>query len=209
MLGKKQYLSDPCGTSSIPYWKALLIPIPSNMKILHHSAFEAGIFDDYMDDPYFRLMHDLQALQSPVLRESYSICTASVAEFAAHINTCYDGVCINEEQLKGYSLHPVYDAALWLAVRNNKTGEIVATGIAELDIDVGEGILEWIQVSKEHRRCGLGRFLVLELLWRMKNKAQFVTVSGQYKNPSCPELFYRKCGFTGQDVWHILQKRDI
>ena len=40
----------------------------------------------------------------------------------------------------------------------------MATGIAELDREIGEGVLEWIQVSKDYRRRELGSYLVCELL---------------------------------------------
>ena len=86
------------------------------------------------------------------------------------------------------------------------TGTIVATGIAELDREIGEGVLEWIQVSQRHRGKGLGRYVVSELLRRLKSKAGFATVSGQCNNASNPEMLYRKCGFSGNDVWHILRK---
>ena len=99
----------------------------------------------------------------------------------------------------------MYASSLWLAVRDDKTGKIVATGIAELDCECNEGILEWIQVSENYRGCGLGSYIVAELLWRMKDIAQFATVSGQCNNPANPERLYRKCGFTGNDVWHIFQ----
>ena len=56
-------------------------------------------------------------------------------------------------------------------------------------------------------RYGLGKYVVSELLWRMKERATFVTVSGQCNNPTNPEVLYRKCGFTGSDVWHVLRKR--
>ena len=96
---------------------------------------------------------------------------------------------------------------LWLAVKEDCKGRIVATGIAELDREIDEGVLEWIQVSKEYRRCGLGSYLVLELLWRTKKTARFVTVSGRCENTDNPETLYRKCGFCGNDVWHILRER--
>ena len=66
-------------------------------------------------------------------------------------------------------------------------------------------MLEWIQVSKEHRERHLGTYIVKELLWRMKDIADFVTVSGKCNNPSNPEALYRRCGFVGTDVWHILK----
>ena len=49
--------------------------------------------------------------------------------------------------------------------------------------------------------------LVNELLLRMKPMARFATVSGQVNNLSSPEKLYRKCGFVGNDVWHILKKK--
>ena len=76
----------------------------------------------------------------------------------------------------------------------------------ELDKETGEGILEWIQVSQAYRGRGLGCYLVSELLWRMRDAADFATVSGQCGNPSNPERLYCACGFTGTDVWHILRK---
>ena len=95
---------------------------------------------------------------------------------------------------------------MWLAILHYKSGEIAATGIAELDCEIGEGILEWIQVLPKHRGQGLGKYVVSELLWRMKDYASFATVSGQCDNPNHPERLYRNCGFTGTDVWHVLRK---
>ena len=207
MLTKEQYLTDPCKSASIPYWKAKSLTFPNVMKILHQDECDSIEYQNYIDEPYFRLIHNLKGLAKPVLPQGYSLCTATLSEYAAHISSCYDGIGINEGELRSYTLRPVYDAALWLAVKDDHTGTIVATGIAELDREVGEGILEWVQVSQDHRRKGLGRYIVSELLWRMKDKTDFATVSGQCNNPTNPERLYRKCGFTGNDVWHILRKR--
>lgn len=59
------------------------------------------------------------------------------------------------------------------------------------DREIGEGILEWIQVSRDYRGCGLGRYIVSELLWRMKDTADFATASGQCHNPNNPKVLYR------------------
>ncbi len=88
------------------------------------------------------------------------------------------------------------------------SNELVASGIAGLDQNIGEGILEWIQVSPAYRRRGLGRYLVCELLSRMDGKADFVTVSGQVDNQSRPELLYESCGFQDRVVWHILTRKE-
>lgn len=204
MITKEEYLKNPCKVSSIPYWKAKTITVPDGMKILHQDEYSAAEYPQYIDEPYFRLRHDLKGLAEPVLPQGYSLCTATLYEYAAHISSCYGGIGIIEEELQNYALRPVYDEALWLAVRDEKTGSIVATGIAELDREINEGALEWIQVSQAHRGKGLGSYIILELLRRLKSKAEFTTVSGQCNNVTNPEKLYRKCGFTGNDVWHIL-----
>jgi len=201
-------MSNPCGESSLPYWKAIKMDVPENMLIRHDRLFCAEGFTDYTDEPYFRLYHDLQKLHTPILPDGFRVCEAAPAEYAAHINQCYIGASITEADIKSYFQHSVYSAELWIAVQEWKTQKIVATGIAEFDEQVGEGILEWIQVSPTYRGLGLGTYIVTELLTRIAGKAQFATVSGQINNPSKPESLYRKCGFQGNDIWHVLRKRN-
>lgn len=206
-ITKQQYLQNPCGASSLPYWKAVRMDVPENMLIQHDRAFCGECLTDYIDEPYFRLYHDLRELRAAVLPEGFRLCKAAPADYAAHINQCYGDGSITEAEISAYAQHPVYSAELWVAVQAWKTQEIVATGVAELDEDVGEGILEWIQVSPAYRGHGLGSYVVTELLNRMARKARFATVSGQVNNPSNPEGLYRKCGFQGNDVWHIMRKK--
>ena len=206
MITKEQYLADPCMAASLPYWKAKSITVPEDMKILHQNEYDSVKYQNYIDEPYFRLIHGLKDLAKPALPLMFSLCTVPLSAYAQHISSCYDGMGITEEELSHYLLRPVYDAALWIAVKDDQTGEIVATGIAELDREIGEGIMEWIQVSEGYRGKGLGRYIVSALLWRMKDKADFATVSGQKNNPTNPERLYRMCGFGGNDVWHILRK---
>lgn len=207
MLTKEQYLANPCGAASLPYWKMKSLTIPNGMVILHRDEYREIEWQQHVAEPYFRFMHNMQDLSVPVLPGNYEVYSAVASEFAKHINSCYEGIGITEEEMRGYAEHPVYDASLWLAVKDRKTGKIVATGVAELDREIGEGILEWIQVSRGHRGKDLGRYIVSELLWRMKDQAAFATVSGQCNNSSNPEGLYRRCGFSGDDVWYILRKK--
>ena len=207
IVTKERYLENPCGVASIPYWKTMHISSSDHMIILHDREFRSEILKQYVDEPYFRLLHSLQNIKPVSVPNGYSICGAAISDFAEHINKCYEDIGIPVSELQSYVTRTVYSPELWLAVKDDYTGEIVATGIAELDREIGEGILEWIQVSKDYRRCGLGSYIVSELLWRMRNKAQFVTVSGQCDNLDMPEELYRKCGFSGNDVWHILRER--
>ncbi len=207
MISKEKYLANPCKATSIPYWKAKTITVPDGMLILHQNDFNESEYPQYIDEPYFRLKHDMKGLSAPMLLQGYSLCSATLYDFAAHINSCYDGIGVTAEELQSYVSRPVYEETLWVAIKDTQSSEIVATGIAELDREIGEGVLEWIQVSEQYRKCGLGQYIVSELLWRMKDSAKFATVSGQCHNLTKPEALYRKCGFTGNDVWHILRKR--
>lgn len=203
---KKKYLENPCGAASIPYWKVVCTTVPNNMKILHDREFCRELLEQYLDEPYFRLRHPLTGVEPVSVPDGYSLYDASVADFAEYINKCYEGISLSESEIQSYTARRVYCPELWLAVKDDDTGEIVATGIGELDREIGEGVLEWIQVSKNYRRCGLGRYIVLELLFRVRDTAQFVTVSGRCRNPDKPEELYRKCGFCGNDIWHILRE---
>jgi ribosomal protein S18 acetylase RimI-like enzyme len=82
---------------------------------------------------------------------------------------------------------------------------VAALGIADFDAEIKEGSLEWIQVLPSKRGLGLGKMLVNELLQRLKSKADFVTVSGRVDNPANPQALYRKCGFTGDDIWYVVE----
>lgn len=206
MISKDEYLRNQCRAASLPYWKAVGIDVPENMKIVHEDDFCADMLELYIDEPYFRLLHDLQIVDPIAVPAGYSLCRGTVEEFAAHIYECY-GNGLTPTEVHSFTEREVYCAELWLMLLDEETGKIVATGIAELDQEMGEGILEWIQVSKEYRGHGLGSYIVRELLWRMKGKAKFATVSGQCNNPTNPEALYRKCGFTGNDVWHVMRKR--
>lgn len=205
---KKQYLENPCHAASLPYWKAVCISIPDNMKILHDSEFNTELLKRYIDEPYFRLQHHMLEVKPVSLPEGYSLCEVPVLDFLAHINSCYEDIGITMSEMQGYLDRKQYCADLWLAVRDDYDEKIVATGIAELDREIGEGVLEWVQVSRDYRRRGLGSYLVLELLWRMRKAARFVTVSGKCENTNNSEGLYRKCGFCGDDVWHILRERE-
>ena len=206
MEEKRKYLEDPCRVSSLPYWKTNCVSVPETMRILHHDDFHKALLAEYSDEPYFRLKHDLRQVEAAVIPEGFALCKASPVVLAEHINSCYGGACMSVDTLRGYMDRAVYCEALWIAVKETDSGKIVASGIAELDREIGEGALEWIQVSEGYRRRGLGSYVVKALLWRMKGMANFVTVSGRLGHPEEPEKLYQKCGFTGNDIWHVLRK---
>ena len=117
------------------------------------------------------------------------------------------GIKNNKDLIKSYTKTPVYNAELWVMVKEKASSEYVGCGIADFDTETKELILEWIQVLPQYRGKKIGQLIVTELLLRMKYVANFATVSGKVDNTTSPEALYRKCGFTGNDVWHILHKK--
>lgn len=209
IMNRGIYLADPCNVSSLPFWKTETVTIPDFLKIVRDNEYwqNRNKYAEYSDELYFKLIHRMQDLQKPILPDRFSTVEIGVADFARHIGECYADGGISEADLTEYKNHLVYNPALWLAVKDSLTGNIVATGIAELDPRIGEGILEWIQVSPKYRKQGLGTFVVNELLHRMKGKADFCTVSGKVNNKTNPLALYECCGFSEKVIWHVLSKQ--
>ncbi len=206
---KHAYLKNPCGTYSIPYWKSKHIQIPENMKIMHDREFEDELLLEYNDEKYFRIKHDLKDIRQESLEEFYieTACIEDIPLLQELINRSYEDLSVTYDQLLGYTKSEVYDENLWIIVYEKETDKTIACGIAELDKELKEGVLEWIQVLPEYRGRKVGQLLVNELLMRLQGKADFVTVSGKVNNATNPEKLYRKCGFAGEDIWHVLTKK--
>ena len=209
MITLTEYLNNPCGTLSIPYWKDKNITIPPDMKILHDNDFRAEILSDYIDEKYFRLYHNLEEIPK-IIADDFEISTATrkdIKSIVQIINDSYTDISVNKELIKSYAKTPVYNASLWIMAKEKSTGKYVGCGIADFDTEAKELILEWIQVLPQYRGKKIGQLIVTELLFRMKDVADFATVSGKIDNATNPEALYRKCGFAGNNVWHILHKK--
>lgn len=209
MITLTEYLNNPCGTLSIPYWKAKRITIPPDMKILHDRDFSSDILSDYTDEKYFRLYHSLKDILK-IVTDDFEITTATrrdIKTIVQIINDSYTDISVNKELIKSYTQTPVYNENLWIMVKEKATGKFVGCGLADYDAEAKELILEWIQVLPECRGKKIGQLIVTELLLRMKGVADFATVSGKVDNVTNPEALYRKCGFVGSDVWHILHNK--
>ena len=209
MITLTEYLNNPCGTLSIPYWKAKNITIPPDMRILHDREFLSDILSEYTDEKFFRLYHSLKDIPE-IATDDFEIATATQKDIKAIvqiINDSYTDISVNQELIKSYTQTPVYNENLWIMVKEKATGKYVGCGLADYDAEAKELVLEWIQVLPEYRGKKIGQLMVTELLFRMKDVADFATVSGKVDNETNPEALYRKCGFVGNDVWHILHRK--
>ena len=205
-MEKEIYLENPCKASSLPFWKTNLEKIPDNIKVVLDEDLQSDDVRGYFDESFFKLIHRMNDIEKPVLDNRYELVCCELSEYAKHIAVCYNDIGISADELIDYQTHTVHDRNLWIAVEERGKDTIIASGIAEIDTDIKEGILEWIQVSPEYRGQGLGKFVVNELLWRMKDKAEFVTVSGKVDNPTNPRGLYKACGFTDEEIWHVMRK---
>jgi 8-oxo-dGTP pyrophosphatase MutT (NUDIX family)/GNAT superfamily N-acetyltransferase len=204
---KYLYIADPCGSLSTAFWKKRHFPIPAGITIVREKEMA-----DSLDDRgarYFKLAHSLKNIGDSVLPKSYVYRNAELPNdtplVADFINRCY-GYSLTAEEVLKWTRYPVHDADLWVFIYDEASDKPVALSIADFDETIGEGALEWIQVLPEMRGQGFGTLIVNELLRRLKDRANFVTVSGECDNPTNPEKLYRKCGFEGDEIWRIVQK---
>lgn len=199
----EQYLKNPCGCLPNAYWKSREYPVPEHMRILHERDYDGSPYAQ----KYFRLLHDLKEIET-VVSDDYEVQNVNIdgqKELVARILS----VCYNTEYsiefVDGLTRISVFDKELWVLVVEKSTRQPAALGIADYDAMLKEGSLEWIQVLPGMRGLGLGKMVVNELLSRLATKATFVTVSGQVDNATNPERLYRKCGFTGDDIWYVIR----
>lgn len=207
----QEYLKNPCGLLSIPYWKARNITIPEHMIIIHNTDFLVEVLQEYTDTEYFRLKHDLKFVGNTVLQSGLYIAPIKETHFSqlvALINRSYThlGINVDIDQVKIWTNTEVYAPHLWSAIFKEEI--MIGAIVVDYDKVTKEAIIEWIQVLPEYRRLGLASALINNSLECLRDIADFVTVSGMINNKTNPEILYRKCGFTGDDIWHILIKKN-
>lgn len=115
MITLTEYLNNPCGTLSIPYWKAKNIAIPPDMQILHDKDFSADTLSDYTDEKYFRIYHNLKDI-SKIIANDFEITTATRKDIKAIvqiINESYTDISVNKELIKSYT-KTMQTCGLWL-----------------------------------------------------------------------------------------------
>ena len=209
MFSLEDYKQDPCRVSSIPYWKARNIAIPPNMKIVHDNDFDKKLLEHYTDKRFFRLVHHLTRIpefsHADITFEV--ILPGKIDELAEMINHCYthSDICVSADYVQGLTATPVYCPELWIGAFSRR--KLIGSILCDFDGEVGEAVIEWLQVLPECRGKGIASALICTALQKMNNFADFATVSGECENSTNPEQVYRHCGFSGDDIWHILHEK--
>lgn len=203
---KADYLADPIGTSALAYWKRHH-PIPSRVKVYHERDYRPELAEGKQVERYFRLVHLLSYIRPFSIPQGLIIRQLTDSDDAAlmeQINQAYydQGISVDQAKIEDWKAFPVYYPEGWLGLFQGD--ELLASVICEYDPEIKEGIVDWLQVSYKHQGQGFGKLILLAALQRLKQKADFVTVSGSLDNENYPEAVYRKCGFIGQDIWYIV-----
>ena len=103
----KEYLQNPCGTLSIPYWKAKTLAIPDSMRIIHCSNWN-GQYGNFQR--FFRIKHDLNDL-SPI---DYDYDTLSIdyqaTQLCEMINESYkhENIVVSEQDILQWKQHKTF-----------------------------------------------------------------------------------------------------
>ena len=215
MVNLEEYKLNPCRVSAIPYWKSKIYKIPDNILVVHEEEYNCTSHNFEVDTLYFRLKHNLKSLKLTKLEDTFEYRNVDLTsandlkEVVYIINKSYIDIQVNLDQVIGWTKTKVFDSNLWIFIVDTKTNRPVALGIADVDKEVNEGMLEWIQVLPEYRGLNLGQAVVNRLLVILSDSVKFVTVSGKVSNKTKPENLYRKCGFEGNDIWHIIKKDNV
>lgn len=180
--------------------------------LVHEKALPIFTQRDFaVQRPYFRLVHTggiADTLCPPGFAFERLRPEFDVQAVVSLIHASYEDIRVSPEIVKAWMCHPVYNPDLWLWIVDLETHQKAGLGIAEQDPRVPEASLEWIQVLPSYRGKGVGEAIVMELVRRVSGSVAFTTVSGELTNVHQPERLYRRCGFTGEDVWWLLSNAD-
>lgn len=199
------YQKEPCKMFSIPYCKAKNQVIPDTIEILHSHDW-TGQYKDFQR--FFRVKHSLTEIDEIDFAYQVISIEKQAGQLSEMINASYthEDIYVSEQDVLQWRYHETFRESLCIGI-NSEDGRMIASGIAEYDEACKEGFLEWVQVLPEYRNKGFGKKVVMILLNELRNLgAYFVTVSGNLDNVSNPLELYKKCGFTGDDVWYICHK---
>lgn len=202
---KERYLKNPCKTLSIPYWKHLMMGKHHGIDIYH--------FEDQVDlsiykrvDKFFRMIHQLDKRYEKSSKVLEIDIEKDIEVIVKHINQCYhhENIKVSVKDIERWKSTSVFYPKAWIKIEENQ--KIIASGIADFDEDLKEGVIEWIQVEPEYQGLGYGREILESLIAILQEKADFITVSGHLENKKNPKALYEKLGFRGNDVWQICYK---
>ena len=103
----KEYLQDPCGTLSIPYWKEHTLKVPDSIRVFHNRDWN-GQYSIYKR--YFRVKHDLHHLDPVDFDYDILSIDYQTKQLAGMINASYahEGIVVSEEDILQWKNHETF-----------------------------------------------------------------------------------------------------
>jgi GNAT superfamily N-acetyltransferase len=199
------------GTRTQDPLKAASVKLDGVPTVSIHNDF-VGPLMQWFDrkEAFFRLVHAGSELPLRIKVPGYAVKQVDTAVelplVATILHACYDTPTPGTDELAAWTKRPVFNPRVWLWIMDTREKRPVALGIADVDKFTEEGSLEWVQVLPAFRGLGLGTMLVQEMVYRLEQQVAFTTVSGQVRNPCEPDRLFRRCGFSGHDVWWVLHR---
>lgn len=172
------------------------------LALIHQDFLDADTVAGFLTrQPYFRLLHNHQTITSLPLPPGITFAPITPETDAPAVR---DFLGEGIERVDAWREHRTFAPDLWLWAVDD--GVPVGFAAGEFDPDVREASIEWVQVAPSCQGRGIGAALVSELLRRAAERASFTTVSGpmEFKDRENPGGYFRRFGFSGQDVWWLL-----
>lgn len=188
--------------------------VKNTSRMMIHEELFTSEFGQYFTiiNSFFRLKYTAKSVSLYPLRDGYAFKPVNLLtdlELVAEvIGKCYENIKPKLTDVINWTKRSVFRENLWVWVWDTKQNHPAGLGIAEYDSHIREGDLDWIQVLPEYRNQGLGKVIVTELLARLTPISDLITVSGEVHNLTKPEDLYRSCGFEGNDIWLLLQRKN-
>jgi ribosomal protein S18 acetylase RimI-like enzyme len=145
----------------------------------------------------YRLFHRTFDLACPAVK-GIEIIEASpiqeATEIASVLNRCYAVNTFTPGTIIEGTKGEAYCPYLWLWAVDTTNGAKAGIFITDVDPEIREANLDWIQLLPEYRGKRIGEALISETLSRLRGKADMAYVGTLDERAA---RFYRKCGFDG------------
>ena len=204
----EEYRRNPCRYSSLSWHKSKSFNVSNGIKVFHINEYNS-LYKYKIIDKYFKMSHNLKKINDYKLSSILTLRKIDInseielEKISEMVIKSYTDERLPLNQIKDMINSPYFDRELWKVIVD-ESDNFIGSCIAEIDKEVPEGIIDWIQVLPKYQNQGLGKVLINSTLEYMKDKVEFAIVSGRIDNETNPLELYKACGFIGDDVWIIV-----
>lgn len=182
----------------------------TRFAIMHQDYLEPDVVAGFVGrQAQYRLSHHGQVNKVTALPDGISWAAAEPAQaeaIATFITRCDPAYQPDAQTIQSWAESPAYSPDFWRWLKD-ANGDPVGLIIAEYDRTLPEAAIEGVYIRPDQRGRGLGRAMVTQVVQQAASAgAAFTTVTGTVEDRDNPGAFFRRCGFTGRDVWWYLSR---